>query len=362
MALKKAGKKAAPVQGGLLGSELACPDVAQLPLVSDDQGKLEVLAPGHLYQPLLLRSKTGDIDIQPGALDDNERRFVADLVKRLYPDGSAPRARGAPLKWGKREIHLRRNLDKNPGSFRLRVDDSDWYYPDFILWIVDHEERIQTFGFVDPKGLYSQVPGGWGDHKVVSTTYMPFVIEQQLGVAGRSIDIGGEDWRFRIRGVLLSTSSWDQLQQQAKFKVGDATGGDATPTKGAMRRGRIVFQEDTDYIEQVLDLLVKDSEVDVMLERAAVLFHSDAPPQPRDHRDAYLHIEHRRQPEAQGPFAERVLKDLLLCTDFMTLEGAATRRASADYLQLAKDDPDLGKTCADPVALFRMLLSKLTPA
>ena len=360
MALKKESKKAAPVQGGLLGNELACPDVAQLPLVSDDQGKLEVLAPGHLYQPLLLRSKTGDIDIQPGALDDNERRFVADLVKRLYPDGSAPRALGAPLKWGKREIHLRRNLDKDPGSFRLRVDDSDWYYPDFILWIIDHEERVQTFGFVDPKGLYSQAPGGWGDHKVVSTAYMPHVIEQQLGVAGRTIDIGGDAWRFRIRGVLLSTSPWNQLQQQAKFKVNNATGGDATPSKDAMRRGRIVFQEDAGYIEQVLDLLIKDTDVDVILERAAVLFHSEVPPTPRDHRDAYLHIEHLSEPDAQGPLAERVLKDLLLCTDFATLEGAATSRASGRYAQLAKDDPDLGKTCSDPVTLFPKLLSKLS--
>lgn len=356
MALKKTSKKTAPVQGGLLGSELACPDVAQLPLVSDDQGKLEVLAPGHLYQPLLLKSKTGDIDIQPGALDDNERKFVADLVKRLYPDGSAPRALGAPLKWGRREIHLRRNLDKDPGSFRLRVDDSDWYYPDFILWIIDHEERIQTFGFVDPKGLYSQAPGGWGDHKVVSTTYMPHVIEQQLGVAGRNIDIDGKTWRFRIRGVLLSTSSWDQLRQQAKFKVSDASNIDVTPTKEAMRRGRIVFQEDNGYIEQVLDLLANDSALDVLLERAALLFHSQTPPKPCDHRDAYLHIEHLRQPESQGAFAERLLKDLLLCSDFTTLEGAATHRASADYLRLAKDDPDLGKTCGEPMTLFPKLL------
>lgn len=359
MARKKIGAKTVPVQGGLLGAELSCPDVAQLPLVSDDQGKLEVLAPGHLYQPMLLKSRTGDIDIQPGALDDNERKFVADLVRRLYPDGSAPRALGAPLKWGMREIHLRRNLDKDPGSFRLRVDDSDWYYPDFILWIIDREKRIQTFGFVDPKGLYSQVPGGWGDHKVVSTTYMPFVIEQQLGVAGRNIDIGGEQWQFRIRGVLLSTSSWDQLQQQAKFRVSDARNIDVTPTKDAMRRGRIVFQEGAGYVEQVLELLISDSEVDVLLERAAVLFHSEVPPPPRDHRDAYLHIEHRRQPDMQGPFAERVLKDLLLCEDFSTLDGAATHRASADYLQLAKDDPDLGRTCNDPVALFPALLRKL---
>jgi hypothetical protein len=359
VALKKASKKAVPVQGGLLGNELACPDVAQLPLVSDDQGKLEVLAPGHLYQPLLLKSKTGDIDIQPGALDDNERRFVADLVKRLYPDGSAPRALGAPLKWGKRDIHLRRNLDKDPGSFRLRVDDSDWYYPDFILWIIDYQERIQTFGFVDPKGLYSQAPGGWGDHKVVSTTYMPHLIEQQLGVVGHKIDIGGEAWQFRIRGVLLSTSSWDQLQQQAKFKVSDSHGIDVAPSKDAMRRGRVIFQEDRDYIDKVLDLLVHDTEVDVLLSRAAVVFALDEEMPLRDHRDAYLRIEGYRQPESNGPFAERVLKDVLLCEDFVNLSGAATHRASADYLRLASDDPHLAKTVSEPSTLFRKLLQRL---
>lgn len=359
MAVKMTSSKSAPMQGGLLGGELACPDVNHLPLVSDDQGKLEVLAPGHLYQPLLLKPGTDDIDIQPGALDDHERKFVADLVRRLYPDGLPPRALGAPLKWGEREIHLRRNLDKDPGSFRLRVDDSDWYYPDFILWIIDREKRVQTFGFVDPKGLYSQAPGGWGDHKVVSTTYMPFVIEQQLGDAGQHVEIDGETWQFRIRGVLLSTSSYDQLRQQAKFKVSDANNIDVTPPKAAMRQGRILFQEDAGYIEQVLDLLTRDTDVDMLLQRAAVLFHSSAPPPLRDHRDAYLQIEHRRQPEAQGPFAERLLKDLLLCKDYETLEGAATHRASADYLRLAKDDPDLARTCNDPVTLFPRLLGRL---
>lgn len=360
MALKRASKKSVPTQGGLLGAELACPEVDHLPLVSDDQGKLEVLAPGHLYQPLLLKPGTGDIDIQPGALDDNERKFVADLVKRLYPDGEPPRALGAPLKWGKREIHLRRNLDKDPGSFRLRVDDSDWYYPDFILWIIDREERIQTFGFVDPKGLYSQVPRGWGDHKVVSTTYMPHVIEQQVGVAGHHIDIEGNGWQFRIRGVLLSTSSYEQLQQQAKFNVSDASGVDVTPSKAAMRRGRILFQEDADYIEQVLDLLINDTEVDVLLRRAAEIFESNTAPPPRDHKDAYLQIEHLRQPDAHGPFSERLLKDLLLCDDFESLQGAATSRASSEYLKIALDDPDLAKTCSDPIKLFTSLLSKLS--
>lgn len=121
---------ASPMQGTLLGGTLDCPLVEHLPLIIEDGGKLEVLAPGHLHQPLLLDPGNGaaDIKISPGALEANERKFVVDLIKRLYPDGSPPRSLGAPLKWGNREIHLRRNLEKDPGSFRLRVDDSDWYY------------------------------------------------------------------------------------------------------------------------------------------------------------------------------------------------------------------------------------------
>ena len=349
---------AVPVQGALLAGKLDCPLVEHLPLVIDDGGKFEVLAPGHLYQPLLLDPGKGvtDFKIYPGALESSERTFVVDLVKHLYPAGDPPRALGAPLKWGNREIHLRRNLDKDPGSFRLRVDDSDWYYPDFIVWIIDREEKIQTFGFLDPKGLYSAVSGGWGDYKVVATTYMPHVIEQQLGVAGRHLDIDGTGWTFRIRGVLLSTSSYAQLQQEAKFKATNAEGVDEMPDKEALRRGRIVFQEDRGYIDQVLALLVEDSPLDALLRRAAEIFHSGESPAPRDHKDAYLHVERLRQPDADGPFAERLLKDLLLCDDMVSLRGAATVRAIGEYMTLAAADQDAAKTCSDPIRLFPMLL------
>ena len=353
-------RAAAPVQGGLLGGVLQCPDVAQLPLVIDDRGELEVLAPGHLYQPLLLKPGSGDIEIHPGALEKNERKFVVDLIKRLYPAGNPPLALGAPLKWGDKEIHLRRNLDRDAGSFRLRVDDSDWYYPDFIVWIIDRANRTQTFGFVDPKGLYSAASGGWGDYKVVSTTYMPHVIEQQLKVAGHVIHIDGEQWTFRIRGVLVSVSPFDQLRQEAKFKVSAADSTDAVPNKETFRRGRIVFNEDKDYIDQVLALLTDDNEIDALLQRAAAIFHSGNSPSPRDHRDAYLHIEQRRQPDSDGALAERVLKDLLLCEDFATLKGAATHRASAALAAFIEAEPALVKSINDPITLFPNLLKRLS--
>lgn len=330
-------------QAGLLGRGLQCPHVDSLPLIGSDAGKLEVLAPGHAYQPVLLAPSTGDIRIHPGALEKNEQRMVVDLVRTLYPANDPPRAPGAPLLWKGREIHLRRNLDRDAGSFRLRVDDSDWYYPDFILWILDRETRTQTFGFIDPKGLYSQAAGGWGDHKVVSTIFMPHLIERQLGVADAKVEFEGHPWTFRIRGVLLSTSPYGDLEKQAKFKVTDAQLLDVFPPKSSMKSGRILFQEDgQDYIEQMLDMLVEDSSLDMVMKKAArLLSNFDAAPfEPRDHVEAYLAVESLRN-TSMSAVIERVIKDLLLCEDVQSLKGAAEARARAMFREAASmvNDP-----------------------
>ena len=180
-------KPAQPVQGGLFGASLSCPDIDNLPLIVEPQGSIEVLAPGSVYQPLLLSPRQDDIDVGPGKLDEHEEAFVRDLIRRLYPAGNHPKSDKTPLKWGNKEIWLKRNLEKRDESFRLRVDDSDWFYPDFIVWILDYESRTQTFGFVDPKGLTLGAGGGWSDYKIVSTLYMPHVVERQLAASGQKV-------------------------------------------------------------------------------------------------------------------------------------------------------------------------------
>ena len=210
-------KPAQPVQGGLFGASLSCPDIDNLPLIVEPQGSIEVLAPGSVYQPLLLSPRQDDIDVGPGKLDEHEEAFVRDLIRRLYPAGNHPKSDKTPLKWGNKEIWLKRNLEKRDESFRLRVDDSDWFYPDFIVWILDYESRTQTFGFVDPKGLTVGAGGGWSDYKIVSTLYMPHVVERQLAASGQKVEFEGEEWTFRIRGVLVSTSSFASLSTQASF-------------------------------------------------------------------------------------------------------------------------------------------------
>jgi len=345
----------------MFGGTLQCPNVAQLPVIADaTAGEFEVLAPGSVYQPLLLEPPEGDRwSLAPGALNAEERRFVDDLVRHLYPSGEPPKALGAPMRWGDKQVFLRRNLDREPGSFRLRVDDSDWYYPDFIVWIIDHAARIQTFGFVDPKGLVSQVRGGWGDYKMVSTLYMPHVVEQALYRNGAVVDHDGEPWTFRIRGVLVSTSSFLGMTNEAKYKARDEQNSDVTPDKAALQRGRVVFQEDAGYIAQVLDLLNNDTPLDKVMQRAATVSNKPDGFKPLDHTDYYLLNERERFPESDCAYAEQVTKHLLLSLDVPNLEGAATLQAHGELSALTAANPELKANLTgkinEPTALFEAI-------
>ncbi len=261
-----------PSQGELFAaSPLACPDVANLPLIVDPHvASIEVMAPGSLYQPLLLRHQADAVDVGPGRLDLNEEAFVRDLIRRLYPAGNHPKSPKTPLRWGEREIWLKRNIEKRDDSFRLRVDDSDWFYPDFVVWILDYQARVQTFGFVDPKGLGIGVAGGWYDYKMVATLYMPHVVERSLAATSQTVAYRGEPWTFRVRGVIVSTSSLDSLKDQPKFRVRDETGKSVPACEADFRRGRILFPHGgTDYIDEVLSLLTQDREMDPILALAA---------------------------------------------------------------------------------------------
>jgi hypothetical protein len=305
-------KTARPVQGGLFGASLLCPDIDNLPLIVEPPGSIEVLAPGSVYQPLLLSPRQDDIDVGPGKLDEHEEAFVRDLIRRLYPAGNHPKSDKTPLQWGSKEIWLKRNLEKRDESFRLRVDDSDWFYPDFIVWILDHASRTQTFGFVDPKGLALGAGGGWSDYKIVSTLYMPHVVERQLAASGQKVEFEGEEWTFRIRGVLVSTSSFASLSTQAKFYIHDAEGKLVAPSEADFKRGRIVFPKpDIAYIDDVLALLTQDSAVDHLLRLSALLFDNSTDFTPSGELEHDLALRHDEHSQTESEFVASLIRDYL---------------------------------------------------
>lgn len=305
-------KPTQPLQAGLFGASLSCPDIDNLPLIVDPRGSIEVLTPGSVYQPLLLSPQQDDIDVGPGKLDENEEAFVRDLIRRLYPAGNHPKSDKTPLKWGKKEIWLKRNLEKRDDSFRLRVDDSDWFYPDFVVWILDYESRIQTFGFVDPKGLTIGAGSGWADYKIVSTIYMPHVVERQLVTGGQKVDFEGEEWTFRIRGVLVSTSSYASLSTQAKFNIHDVDGKTVAPSEEDFKRGRIIFQKsNAAYIDDVLELLTQDTTVDYLLSLSAILFDSSTYFKPAGEIEYDLALRYEDRCETESEFVASLMRDFL---------------------------------------------------
>lgn len=305
-------KPAQPLQDGLFGVSLACPDIDNLPLIVEPQGSVEVLAPGSVYQPLLLTPGQANVEVGPGKLDGSEETFVRNLITRLYPAGNHPKSDKTPLKWGNKEIWLKRNIEKRDDSFRLRVDDSDWFYPDFIVWIVDYETRTQVFGFVDPKGLTLGAFGGWSDYKIVSTLYMPHMVQRQLAASKQKVVFEGEEWTFEVRGVLVSTSTFAALSTQAKFNVNDGEGKLVAPTVADFKRGRIVFQgPGTAYIDDVLKLLTEDSSMDRLLKSSALLFDNHAYFLPADELDHDLALRHDENTQTESEFVAALMRDYL---------------------------------------------------
>jgi len=328
---------AAPGQGELFsGAPLACADIANLPLIVDPHcAGIEVMAPGSVYQPLLLKPREDRVDAGPGTLDLNEEAFVRDLILRLYPAGNHPKGPRTPLKWGAHDLWLKRNIEKRNDSFRLRVGDSDWFYPDFIVWILDYERRIQTFGFVDPKGLAIGAGAGWSDYKIVSTLYMPHVVERQLAATQQQVVYAGEPWTFRVRGVLLSTSSYEGLTAQAKFAVRDETGQDASPSEADFRRGRVLFpRADRGHIDEVLRLLTQDTELDPVLALAAEVLDDTSYFTPLDELQHEVALRREDRDQSECAFIGALLRDYLSADARGRIGGSAIwqrQRQLMDY-------------------------------
>jgi hypothetical protein len=100
----------------------------------------------HLYYPLLYIDKKvyGDlVQIQPVALNKGERDFVEDL--RQFHHSS-------PEFFDGKELYLLRNISRKGIGFF----EANYFYPDFIIWLVDADK--QYVSFIDPKGL-RQVQG-----------------------------------------------------------------------------------------------------------------------------------------------------------------------------------------------------------
>ena len=106
----------------------------------------------HIYEPLLNEDeKEGGLRISPDALNVGEKKFVNDLsgfVSEHYSDSE------------RYDFYLLRNVDSLKSIGIFLESDENTFYPDFLLWVIDHETEETTIAFVDPKGEQGMVDTG----------------------------------------------------------------------------------------------------------------------------------------------------------------------------------------------------------
>ncbi|GAA5262129.1 type III restriction enzyme [Methanocalculus sp. MC3] len=106
----------------------------------------------HLYQPLLAKtskSSTKIDSISPEGLNEGEEKLVRSI--KVFIDEH-------PELFSDKKIYLIRNIPKTGVGFYKR----SWFYPDFIMWLVD--TNTQHIIFLEPHGMvYS---AGFDDEKV----------------------------------------------------------------------------------------------------------------------------------------------------------------------------------------------------
>lgn len=99
----------------------------------------------HIYHPLLRetisnREDEMDLKISPDKLNPGEKKFVEDAAKYFVNN---PKFNGY-------EIYLMRNVESLKSIGIYLNDDSQVFYPDFVLWLIGKDKIY--INFIDPKG------------------------------------------------------------------------------------------------------------------------------------------------------------------------------------------------------------------
>jgi hypothetical protein len=250
-----------------------------LPLITDNAtGEILVHTPGHLYTPSPVEVDRIGKAAVPGALIKSEVEFIARLIRHLDPDHRQNEAViqriPAAIKQGQREYFLLRNLDRSPDGTRLRLAGENWFYPDFIFWIIDQatQPETQRLCYLDPKGLEMGLRGGWNHHKILCFAYKLVEIASQLpGARNRE----GRLVQLILKGAFVSTTRRDELAKATagsqEFHVYDDEGRKVFPSYDDFAGGGIFFAEKSDHIERLMGyLLAGESLLDQVMGRAAM--------------------------------------------------------------------------------------------
>jgi len=254
-----------------------------LPLITEGAtGSVLVYTPGHLYTPSPVAVDGISQAAAPGALIKTEAQFIARLIQHLDPqhrqNQEVIQRLPAAIRQGQREYFLLRNLDRSPQGTRLRLAGENWFYPDFIFWILDRSAppETQRLCYLDPKGLEMGTRGGWNHSKILCFVYKRVEIASQLP---NPHNRNGQPVRFFLKGAFISTTPRDELEKATagsqEFHVYDDAGYKVFPGYDDFASAGIFFAEKTDHIERLMaHLLAGESLLDQVMQRAATAHRS----------------------------------------------------------------------------------------
>lgn len=98
----------------------------------------------HIYEPLLRENKLvlkDDVKLTPDKLNDGEKKFVKDFAAYI---------KEKPEKFKDFDVYLMRNAESLKSIGIYLNDDSEVFYPDFIMWLITKDKVY--INFIDPKG------------------------------------------------------------------------------------------------------------------------------------------------------------------------------------------------------------------
>lgn len=144
----------------------------------------------HLYLPLLIE-RADKLQTIPPALNPGEAQFVRDLKDFWDKEQSNSMAN--------KEVYVLRNLSKDKG---VGFFENRGFYPDFILWILDKQNKHQRIIFVESHGM-RHAPAYAHDEKAQLHERLPEITQEIATRSGRN-DVS-------LDSFIISTTPYEEL-------------------------------------------------------------------------------------------------------------------------------------------------------
>ena len=171
-----------------------------------------------------LRKTSNKVTISPQGLNEGEEKLVRAI--KTYIDDHTDLFNG-------KKVYLLRNIPKTGVGFYK----NSWFYPDFIMWVVDDSE--QRIVFLEPHGMvFSQGPE---DEKVQLAEDIK-EIEQRIHATYRS---KGINCGISLDSFIISVSEPGAVAEPYLYK-----------TKEQRKKHHVLSIHQSDFIEELFEFVL----------------------------------------------------------------------------------------------------------